>query len=164
MLRHGLSLLAAAFETADHEELVALVRDGILSVKGPHGGGSSYSWIEWAVQPVNQDMRRKRWYSEHDAAQDRREKTPFDGDDPDRPPLAWVTFWNGEASNCFGAYVCETFRRWGFVMWDGPRLRASGALEYMALQSGWLHCMGSDPRAYYYPMGPGGSETETDES
>lgn len=142
MLRHGLAVLSLVFKITDHDRLVKLTRESILSVQ-MHGGGSSFSWMDEAVSDLNQELRRERWYSEHDAAQDRRDKTPFDKDTPNQPPLAWVTFWNDEASNYFGPYVRGPFRRWGFVMWDAPRLRASGALEYMELEAGWP---GGDPR------------------
>ncbi len=155
MLRHGLPLLSAVFKITDHDVLVQTVRESIASVRG-HGGGSYVGWIDEAVRDLNQEIRRERWYSEHDAAQDRREKTPFVKDTPDLPPLAWVTFWNGEASNFFGPYVRGTFRRWGFVMWDAPRLRASGVLEYMELEAGWI---GGDPREEGYLSGLEDSET-----
>ena len=47
-----------------------------------------------------------------------------------------MTFWRVEASNLFGEFVPKTFRRWGYVMWDAPRLEASGALKYIELESG----------------------------
>ena len=146
MLRHGLAVLSLVFKITDHDGLVELVRESILSVQ-KHGGGSYFSWMDEAVSDMNQELRRERWYSEHDAAQDRKDKTPFDKDTLDQPPLAWVIFWNGEASNFFGPYVRGTFRRWGFVMWDAPRLRASGALEYMELEAGWP---GGDPREDFF--------------
>ncbi len=143
MLRHGLDLLSLVlFKITDYDELVELVRESLSSVES-HGGGEYDRWIDGAVSDINQEDRRQGWYSEYDAAQDRRDKTPFHKDTPDQPPLAWVTFWNGEASNFFGPCVRKTFRRWGFVMWDAPRLRASGALEYMELEAGWI-C--GDPR------------------
>ncbi|KAK4148879.1 hypothetical protein C8A00DRAFT_38529 [Chaetomidium leptoderma] len=59
--------------------------------------------MEDAVQYESQNRRWENWYSEADAAQDRRDKTPFSSTDtPDLPPLAWVTYWRGEASNMFG--------------------------------------------------------------
>ena len=146
MLRHGLGLLSVVFKITDHDRLIELVRESIRSV-APHGGGEYDRWIDEAVSDVNQELRRQQWPTEHDAAQDRRDKTPFDKDTPDQPPLSWVTFWNGEASNFFGPYVRRTFRRWGFVMWDAPRLRASGALEYMELEAGWP---GGDPREDFF--------------
>jgi hypothetical protein len=155
MLRHGLSVLSAVLKMADHDELVRLVRESITSVQG-HGG--YFDWIDEAVRGTYQDDRRQRWYSEHAAAQDRREKTPFDKDTLNLPPLAWVTFWKGEASNYFGSYVPNTFRRWGFVMWDATRLEASGVLEYMELEAGWI---AGDPREEDYLTGLEDSESET---
>jgi hypothetical protein len=79
-----------------------------------------------------QTERRDKWYTEHDAAQDRKEEMPFVQDTMESPNLAWVTFWGGIVSNRFGKhYFPDLFRRWGLVMWDARRLEASGA----ALQS-----------------------------
>ncbi len=97
--------------------------------------------MEDSVYYDPQHERRENWYSEADAAQDRRDKMTFSGtDSPDLPPLAWVTYWRGEESNLFGAYVPRNFRRWGYVLWDAPRLEASGGLKYMELEPrpcGW---------------------------
>jgi hypothetical protein len=143
--------LSAVLNITDHDELVELIRQSITSVRGDHRGGRYGEWIDDIIISSDyQETRRQLWYSEHDAAQDRKEKTPFDKDSLDLPPLAWVIFWKGEASNFFGNYVPATFRRWGFVMWDGPRLEASGALGYIEVQGGWP---GFDPREdpYDYP-------------
>ncbi|KAK4143192.1 uncharacterized protein C8A04DRAFT_37728 [Dichotomopilus funicola] len=147
MLRHGLPVLAFAFKKLDdHDGLVELVRDSILSVEF-HGAGMYSTWMDEAVQDIHQHHRREQWYSEqYDGPEKRKEKTPFVKDTPDQPPLAWVTFWYGKASNFFGPYVHEAFRRWGFVMWDGPRLRASGALVHMYWAGGCPGCAGWDPR------------------
>ncbi|KAH6838679.1 hypothetical protein B0I37DRAFT_242733 [Chaetomium sp. MPI-CAGE-AT-0009] len=137
MLRQGLSVLSAVFNIANHDELVEMVRQSITIVRGNYRGGLYSGWIDSMVINDHQDTRRQLWYNEHDAAQDRKEKTPFDKDSPDLSPLAWVIFWQGEASNFFGNYVPATFRRWGFVMWDKPRLEASGALGHMEVHGGW---------------------------
>lgn len=147
MLRHGLTLQSALLRITDHEELVRLERQSILSVRGAHGGGTYDDWIGEAVSSHHQHTRQTDWYSEEDAAQDRRDKTPFDEDTPDLSPLAWVTFWRVEASNLFGAYVPRTFRRWGYVMWDAARLEPSGAMQYMELERRWP---GGDPREDSY--------------
>jgi hypothetical protein len=133
LLRQGLPVLATVLKTTDHEERVQVVRHAIVEAQHI---GFHLDWIEEAVGGTAQDARREDWYSEEDAAQDRRQKTPFDGmDTPSRPPLAWVTYWRGEASNIFGPYVPGTYRRWGYVMWDGVRLETSGAMKYMALEN-----------------------------
>lgn len=146
MLCQGLTLLSTILRVTDHEELVELVRQSIV---GAEWTGNYYNWIDDAVDDGPQATRREEWYSEEDAAQDRRDKTPFGTDTPDLPPLAWVTFWRGEASNLFGRYVPRTFRRWGYVMWDAARLEASGAMEYMELEKRrWDHL--GDPREETY--------------
>ena len=88
MLRHGLSVLSAAFKITDYDALVELVRQNISLVRGDYKSGRYNGRIDAGVQSHHQDMRRKLWYSEHDAAQDRGEKTPFDSNTPDMPPLA----------------------------------------------------------------------------
>ena len=110
---------------------------------GNYGG----DWIDEDVLPDNQHYRRTDWYSAEDAAQDRRDKIPFGTDTPDLPPLAWVTFWEGEASNLFGSHVPRTLSRWGYVMWDAPRLHASGATKHIPLERRWYN---GEPREYYY--------------
>ncbi|KAH6842373.1 hypothetical protein B0I37DRAFT_381771 [Chaetomium sp. MPI-CAGE-AT-0009] len=134
MLRHGLTLLSSVTQTTDHEEL------------GDHRDSIFGDWIDDALDYTNQDTRRENWFSEEDAAQDRRDKMPFRTDTPYLPPLAWVTIWRGEASNLFGPYVPRTFRRWGYVMWDAPRLESSGAMKYMELEDRVRH---EDPREFY---------------
>ncbi|KAH6624024.1 hypothetical protein B0J18DRAFT_427087 [Chaetomium sp. MPI-SDFR-AT-0129] len=147
MLRHGLPVLALAFQKMeDHDGLVELVRESILSLES-HDVNSYSDWMDEAVHYLPQADRREQWYSEqYDGPEKRKEKTPFVKYTPDQPPLAWVTFWYSEASNFFGPYVHRAFRRWGFVMWDGPRLRASGALVHMYWAGGCPGCAGWDPR------------------
>jgi hypothetical protein len=147
MLRLGLPVLSAICKTKDHDALVQLVRQSIELFSWPDTGDDRfYGWMDDTL--FHDEVRRELWYSEHDAAQDRREKTPFDKDSPDLPPLAWVVLWEGEASNLFGHCVRRTFRRWGFVMWDATRLQASGALAYMDREGGWSGAR--DPREEDY--------------
>lgn len=159
MLRLGLPVLSAIFKSANHEELVQLVRRSIESFSRPKTGDMPYyGWMDEAVD--QQHVRREMWYSEHDLAQDWREKTPFDKDGLDQPPLGWVVLWKGEASNLFGSFVRETYRRWGFVMWDAARLKASGALAYMEKEEEWLGRR--DPREENYLTED--SETDAEDS
>ncbi len=141
MLRQGLTLLASVLRTTDHQALAELMRQRFLEAQQPR---TDFCWMDDAVRSSVQETRRGFWYSEEDAAQDWRDKTPFVTDTPDRPPLAWVTFWRGEASNLCGEWVPKTFRRWGYVMWDAPRLEASGAMKYIEMESG---LDSYDPRA-----------------
>lgn len=147
MLRHGLTLLATVLETTDCDKLEQLVRTGIE--KGMHlrEGAFFGSWIDDAVSQDNQDTRREHWYSDHDQAQDSRQKISFEGDTLDAPPLAWVHFWKGESSNLFGDWVPKTFQRWGYIMWDAPRLDESGAKEFLDLEDPYRAW---DPREEYY--------------
>lgn len=110
------------------------MKQSIISVRGDHRDSFYGDWIVDALDYTHQDSRRENWFSEEDAAQDRGDKTPFRTDTPYLPPLAWVTLWKGEASNLFGPYMPATCRRWGYVMWDAPRLEASGAMTYMELE------------------------------
>jgi hypothetical protein len=57
-----------------------------------------------------------------------------------------VTLWKGEVSNLFGPFVPASWRRWGYVMWDAPRLETSGAMKYMEVED----CVAyEDPRESY---------------
>ncbi|KAK4097055.1 hypothetical protein N658DRAFT_500929 [Parathielavia hyrcaniae] len=136
MLCQGLTVLSAVLETTAHEELVELVRQSIL-LRPDYG----FDWIDDDTTENYQEYRRQDWYSAEDAAQDRRDKISFGIDTPDLPSLAWVILWEGEASNLFGAYVPRTLARWGYVMWDAPRLQASGAIKHIPLER----------RTYYNP-------------
>lgn len=102
----------------------------------------------------DQDQRRQDAYSEHDEAQDSRQKIHCEQDHLFSPPLAWVALWDCRYSNLFGRYVPPALRRWGYVMWDGKRLEASGAMEFVELE--WQCMYGAsgspeedDPREYY---------------
>lgn len=60
---------------------------------------------------------------------------PFEGDKENLPPLAWVTLWKGTYSNPFGSYIPDSFRDWGYVMWDAGRLVNSGAIATLNVDS-----------------------------
>lgn len=75
-----------------------------------------------AISKEAQDSRRAAWSTPGDAAEDSGQELRFEGDSADSPPLAWVLYWQGKASNLFGDYVPASFRRWGYVMWDAERL------------------------------------------
>lgn len=147
MLRHGLPLLSAVFKTTNHDDLVELVRASVVSGMGAHRGYDLEDWLDDAVILAHQDERRGEIYTDDDAAQDSRQKTPFEKDTLDGPPLAWARLWNGEACNLFGAYLPKTLRRWGYIMWDATRLDASGAGGYMEQEFRWKDW---DPREDYY--------------
>jgi hypothetical protein len=145
MLRQGLTLLDAVLTTTGQEKLVQLVRQSILSMSRDHGGVWD-DWLDDAIEDTWQLERRNNWYSEEDAAQDRRDKILFRTDTVHMPPLAWVMNWEGEASNLFGRYVPRTFRRWGYMMWDAKRLEATGVLKFIELERFW-----TDPREDFSP-------------
>jgi hypothetical protein len=147
MLRQGLTLLSSVIKNNNHEELVELVKRSIVSVRRDHRDSIWGDWIANVVEYTHQERRREDWFSEEDAAQDRGDKTPFCTDTPYQPPLAWVTLWKGEASNLFGSFVPATWRRWGYVMWDAPRLETSGAMKwYMEVEDRMAR---GDPRELY---------------
>jgi hypothetical protein len=144
MLRQGLTVLDAVLKTTDQEELVQLVRQRILSMTEDtpaHMSEDHYgSWDDWLDELIAggwEDERRENWYSEADAAQDRRDKMAFGTDTPHMPPLAWVINWQGVAFNLFGWCIPRTFRRWGYMMWDAKRLESTGVLKFMELERGW---------------------------
>lgn len=132
MLKHGLPLLTSVFKTTDHEELVSIIRDRItFGVYGDISNGNlRENWLDEAVSLWTTSERRENWYSEKDAAQDSRQRMTFDGDSVDSPPLAWVILWRDTYSNLFGWCIPNTFRRWGYVIWDAHRLD-SGAKDYL---------------------------------
>lgn len=143
MGRHGPILLSAILETADHKELVQLVRRSIECCRD-HGGDSDNAWIDSTYGFIPQKSRRDQWYSKYDAAQDRGDKTTFEKDTPNEPPFAWVLYWLGKASNLFGGCVPQTFRRWGYIMWDAKRLETPGIMLFMEMSGRWMGKM--DPR------------------
>lgn len=145
MLRHGPYLLADTFKAKTQEQLAETIRAAIGSSKRQHGGGHTLDWLDDVSDEFAQAERREQWPTRHDSAQDSRQKTLFDGDKLDSPPLAWVLFWRGEYSNLFGRYIPKALRRWGFVMWDAARLD-SDAND--AIEDAWYenHYDYGDPR------------------
>lgn len=53
---------------------------------------------------------------------------PFKGDKENLRPLAWVTLWKTTHNNLFGWYIPDSFRDWGYAIWDAGRLVNSGAV------------------------------------
>lgn len=122
VLRHGPDLLANTFKAKSQEQLVEIIRAAIESSQRQLGGVYPFDWLDETLDELAQGERRDQWPTRHDSAQDFMQKTPFDGDKLDSPPLAWILYWRGEYSNLFGRYIPEALRRWGFVMWDAARL------------------------------------------
>lgn len=120
-----------------------MMRTAIVSGMGVHAGDWGNDWIDDAVQDLVQRERREGWYSHRDAAQDWRQKMPFDGDKLDSPPLGWVLLCQGEYSNLVDSIPHELCRC-GIVMWDAARMnsRVEARIDYLIF--GW------DPRADDY--------------
>lgn len=122
VLRHGPYLLADALKAKSQEQLASTIRAAIESSQRQRGGVYPLDWLDDGADEFAHAVRRVECPTRHDAAQDRRQKTPFDEDKLDSPPLAWILFWRGEYSNLFGVFIPKALRRWGFVMWDAARL------------------------------------------
>ncbi|KAF4418720.1 hypothetical protein FACUT_11710 [Fusarium acutatum] len=110
----GLPVLFAALEISSHVELVKLIADNVVSVAD--------DMISETTRPYHQDTRRDNHYSDRDKAQDNRDRMSFEGESYDSPPFAWVVFWKESYSNLYGDYIPQSFRPWGYVMWDKDRL------------------------------------------
>ncbi len=54
--------------------------------------------------------------------------------DSDGPPLGWVLMCYGQYTTLYGAFVPETLRRWGYVMWDESRWIELGAKHLVQKQ------------------------------
>ena len=54
--------------------------------------------------------------------QQERGPTPFQGDHPDLPPLAWTIIWHSICSDHRDWGGNGGLRYWGYVMWDAARL------------------------------------------
>ncbi|KAI3394003.1 hypothetical protein diail_3319 [Diaporthe ilicicola] len=151
VLSLGLSILQDTFQAEDLEALCGVIRENVES----HSGlANDYEWIDGAVRQEHQFERHSLFYSDHDESQDTQQEMLFEQDDLLSPPLAWVTFWNGRYSNQIGDYIPNALHRWGYVMWDAPRLKESGAMEYVELEWQCKYVIrGSpeedDPRDYY---------------
>ncbi|KAG8161353.1 hypothetical protein KVR01_009617 [Diaporthe batatas] len=151
MLNHGLHLLANISKIKSREQLVEIVLTEITSREDSLGAYDfeTEGWLdEFLYMGMLQNRRRTVRPNLYDSAQDCRQKTPFHGDNPGCPPLAWILFWQGEYSNLFGVFIPDELRRWGYIMWDAVRLD-SDARD--AIERTWKyvvdHC-GADPRVY----------------
>ncbi|KAF4340260.1 hypothetical protein FBEOM_5771 [Fusarium beomiforme] len=117
----GLTVLSSIFKASDHSTLVDVVAKHIIS--------SLDDWLFEATDERVQYRRRERSLSDRDLAQDRREEIMFEADREDLVPMAWVTIWKGTYSNLYGTHMRDSFRDWGYVMWDADRLVNSGAVD-----------------------------------
>lgn len=152
--------MLALFETADTDELARAVHGYLedIYIKYAHrddwlDGKPNITKMEGlrfmladnflAISKDAQEWRRATSYTDADAAQDSGQEVRFEGDSADAPPLAWVLYWRGRASNLFGDYVPASFRRWGYVMWDAHRVDG-GAEAYLTSQP--------PPRTYWAPI------------
>ncbi|KAF4953551.1 hypothetical protein FGADI_5887 [Fusarium gaditjirri] len=122
----SLTILSSIFEARDHPTLVELVSRYIILSNG--------DWLFEATDDLVQERRRSHFLSERDQAQDRREAMPFEGDREDLPPLAWVILWKETSSNLYGVHIKESFRKWGYVLWDAGRLISSGAADTLTTE------------------------------
>lgn len=115
------------------------------NISWPLGDFLKHAWGETAQYC----RRRNQPLSVRDELQLRREAFPFMGDSESStgallPPLAWTLMWRGTYSNLYGYYVGDMMRRWGYIMWDAPRLERTGAKEVLARQ--WEDYWTNDPR------------------
>ncbi|KAH7171617.1 hypothetical protein DER46DRAFT_592456 [Fusarium sp. MPI-SDFR-AT-0072] len=120
IISRGLQVASTLFDLQDHLKKVDVVaRESVLVVN---------DLLLESTVPYRQEERRMNQHSDSDLAQDNREKMAFNGDDEDSPPLAWVTFWNGQYSNLYGDFLPRSLREWGYIMWDRNRLVNADAL------------------------------------
>lgn len=152
LLSYGLTPLLALFETADTDELAEVVRrylddvyfyashrddwlDGKLNenIINTNGRRSTLADKHLAISKDAQDSRRRARYADVDADRDSEQEMRFEKDSTGSPPLAWVLYCDGSASDLFGDVAPASFRRWGYVMWDAHRLD-NGARAYIRSQ------------------------------
>lgn len=146
VLQYGLHLLARTIKDKSHEQLVEIIRTAVTSSDRSHGSSYNNDWLDEAQGDIAQYERQEGWPNLRDSAQSSRQKTPFHGDKPDSPPLAWILFWRGEYSNLFGCFITKTLRRWGFVMWDAARLDSDARDD---IERAWCwKPSDSDPRSW----------------
>ncbi|KAF5711771.1 hypothetical protein FMUND_8830 [Fusarium mundagurra] len=119
----GLSVLSSVFKAQDHQELVKVVSEEVVT--------SVDDLLFDSTNISHQEQRRENRHSDKDQAQDDREKMTFNGDTYDSPPLAWVTFWKEAYSNLFGDFIPRPLRQWGYVMWDSERLANADAVAVL---------------------------------
>lgn len=102
---------------------------------------------------IQQQVRHDRDYlSEPDRKQEARDPLPFEGDIETRPPLAWTVIWKGTFSNFYGYYMNDlgtSIRRWGYILWDAPRLQRLGAEDVLRRELE-IHWDDYDPRDDWY--------------
>lgn len=152
MLSCGLTPLLALFETADTDELSVAVRrylDDVYfyashrddwldgkphdSITNINGRCSTLADKRLVISKDAQDSRRRARYADVDADRDSEQEMRFEKDSTGSPPLAWVLYWDGRASDLFGDFAPASLRRWGYVMWDAHRLD-NGARAYIQSQ------------------------------
>lgn len=130
-------------KATNDKEIVAVLGKCLIGLRWP----SQTKWLQDAAAFHDRTTFRGSWYSKGDAVQDWGDKTPFSGvDTADQRPLAWVTYWKGTAINFCGLYTLRSFRGWGFVMWDAPRLEASGARGCIEAKHALATLPDPDPR------------------
>jgi len=124
---HGLDLLhTALFAAEDHNQLVSLIRDNIVSSNIP------IDVEEGIMGDTYQEIRYRERPTEQDKLQEAQTPMPFQGDgNPDLPPLAWTSFWRETYSSLYGYHIPAEMRHWGYVFWDAPTLQSTGALELL---------------------------------
>ncbi|KAL4906703.1 hypothetical protein BDW74DRAFT_177013 [Aspergillus multicolor] len=137
MISHGLPLLHTIFYRIENRaNLVSTIEE---HMRPPPSG--IFVEKEWG-DAMNDDAHFGR-LSEglyiRDLKQNRCDPLLFQGDRiPDstgtHPPLAWILMWKGTYSNLFGGFIDDTFRRWGYVMWDAERIQSTGAEEVLKRQ------------------------------
>lgn len=90
----------------------------------------------WSVAQNDRREMSTKFPQVKDEVEQRRDPIDFVSDvvPPDGPPLAWVLLWGGKYANIYGAYVPESLRQWGYVIWDERRWIDMGAKELIARQ------------------------------
>lgn len=79
--------------------------------------------LDVVLRRATQQNRRIMYPSARDQRERDKEPSPFRGDDPAQPPVAWTHTWEGKYSNLFGGFIPDTAVEWGLVMWDEARFR-----------------------------------------
>ena len=142
IISQGLELLnSVIFNIKDHACLVTEIENVIEKF--------SDFQLDEALAKTWQWERRRKYPSERDEKQGRRDPLPFRGDSELDgklgPPLGWTIIWDGTYSNIFGENTCKAIQRWGYVFWDAARLEVTGAQEVLVRQ--WREeCGQYDPR------------------
>jgi hypothetical protein len=81
------------------------------------------------VQELRHALRTRGYRSNHDVAQDAREKLPFSGNTEDGPPVAWAIIWRGIYGNWYGRMISYSLQKWGYVFWDVKRIVKTGGKQ-----------------------------------